>query len=306
MASRISNLFFLVSLTLVAVPNVAFVSSQTGTPNNFNGSYKVHVGETKRFDVINTTPAMINFLSFRFDFQNKTYLMSQLNPGDQIIVKITAINSSSFGYGSVSSLTTIVTAHQTLQLPLLDTSSFVQPAFNSYADAQSFFNQTNSNTNFTQNGAVIILSQTDISGTGSNANNSPTFYHVTSFNWRTGWLESINTTAVFSNGTYYWDVVLQQHTSHNLVSTFFSFVDIFFEIGSLFVVVIAIAMLVWIYRSYTKISKTSPNSQSFIHYLKNRFTYHKNDTPNRPSNETDKALKTIESILEETTNDDKY
>ena len=55
-----------------------------------------------------------------------------------------------------------------------------------------------------------------------------------------------------------------------------------------------------IYKKYASDSEIAKSSESFLQYLRNRFHYTKKNQKELSGSETDKALRTIESILEET------
>ena len=124
-------------------------------------------------------------------------------------------------------------------------------------------------------------------------------------NWKTGWVEYNQLTVTFTNGSNYINLIIQGHPTTNLFSSLVSYTISFFEIGSFFVVVATIVIVVLIYHSYVKISKNTDLTQSFYQYLLNRFHYTKKDHKQLNSSETDKALHTIESILSESQNNPK-
>lgn len=147
---------------------------------------------------------------------------------------------------------------------------------------------------------MLTFSQYLSASSGSNGSIPIVVYRNITFNWKTGWLQNFLVTQTSSNGSTYLEVAFQRHSLNNVLSTLYIYASSLLEVGSLFVVVMAVVIVVISYNSYAKMSKDSDHSQSFSQYLQNRFHYIKKRQKALDSSETDKALRFIESILEET------
>jgi len=94
MLSKNIKLLLLLFLTLVAVPNASLVSSQYAIPANFHGSYKVKIGDSNRYEVINATTSDQRYYALPFLTHNNTFFLLNLTRGDSLNFNVTGFNIS--------------------------------------------------------------------------------------------------------------------------------------------------------------------------------------------------------------------
>ncbi len=295
--SKLSSLItvFLISIFVLGIFSIPVLGSTTQSvnPSDYNGSYKVHVGDSNRYDVVTVQNGSANYISSALMSANGTIVPFKLTKGVYDIIKVVALNTSTTGLPQVYiTVSTFIPNHK----PIISGSrigfSIINPAFDSFTDAESYYNLTYSNyyTN------VTFDKNRDLISTSVNFGN---FVIFSSFDWKTGWLQNERSLNTFSNGTTRFEYTLQRH-SDNLVSTFVNYSFTALVAGSIFLI-IAIPILIGLsYRSYSKKSKISAHHHSFSTFFKNELHYSKKDANKRSNHTADKALETIESILNET------
>ncbi len=237
-----------------------------------------------------------NYSPFFFYLNNESTLPFNLTQGDYLTIHVSDLNTSSSSLGSVYSKITIVSSLKTTHLDIRNNNYFIRPSFNSFTDAEEYLynSSIDSNTKINHQGSFLSFSS------NLTSTKNETIHFSTSYNWKTGWLESIHNFGIFTNGSTAFDIIIQRHSSNTFFSTLFSYITSLFEIGLLFIFVAVIVIVVLGYNSYRKIPKTGDNSQSFTRYLRTKFFNRKQNNHSRTITTTSEALQTIETILEET------
>ena len=292
------NLFLVVFFTLLFSTNVLFTLSQSGNPNDFNRSIKVHVGDSARYDILKETMLNQNYIPFSFFSKNGSSYVYNLTQGDILNIKVVETNSSPSIYSNID----VVAPNKVTHLQMIHSELFITFGFNSYTDVKSYINQANQNSNssYSINGDMLT---TTYNFTTTISNNSfATVHFFNSYNWKTGWLENIHNKGTFTNGSNYFEVIIQRHHINNIFSTLLNYSINLFEIGFLFIVTVTIVILVLSYGYYTKHSN---KSQSFKNYIRNGSFLRKRKTQKKSITTTSEALQTIESILDETRENNK-
>ena len=305
MMLKIFSLFLLLSLTFLVIPNTVLVNSLPPISNvSINRSYKVHVGDTAHYTIDNASLKNQHYLILPF-FAPTAYHFVNLSKGDYLDLKVAKVfNDPNLG-PYVSYDLTIVAPHNVTNLRMIHNDGFIVQAFDSTADLNTFINlDLYPNYINSLNGDMLTSlhysNGTESSFIGFNGSDPVLILSNNTFNWKTGWVERYQLTVTFTNGSNYINLIIHGHPTTNVSSTLIGYTILLFEIGSLFVVVATIVIFVLMYRSYTKFSKNSDHSQSFYHYLRNRFHYTKKNQNPLTGSGTDKASQTIESILDET------
>lgn len=295
------NVLLLLSLSIIILSSSIVLSdSQTIDPATYNGSYKVKIGDSNRYDVLKIQNQSNDYITSSGPLSNGTYVSYNLTKGDYITFVVTTINMSSTGattiYGNES---IFVHGHQPFQMQSM-ASGLVNPGFNTFTDAKSYYNSTfsGSNTTFTRHGDIISYSPVFYSPPASNSSTHTEF--IEGFNWRTGWLESIFIKSYFTNGTVLVEESLQRHSAPTLIGSITNISTNALEIGSIGLIIAIPVLIGFSYTKFSQASKNLSNSQSFPQYLSSKVRYSKKNPKKQPIHSADKALETIESILEET------
>lgn len=284
------------SFIILCAP-VITVTSQTSNPSTYNGRYKVKVGDSNRYDVMKIQNYTADYITASAPSSNGTEVPYNVTKGVYFTFEVTAVNTSTSGNQVVYGAQTIYTPnHQTFHFNNSPVGSVINLGFDTYSDALAYYNQSSiggSSHNISRHGDIIELSS--ISAGYSNISNS----YIQTFNWKTGWLESIHVKLYTTNGTIIIEELIQRH-SEDIIRSITNFSASVLELGSI-IILIAIPVIIGIsYRNFSQASRISGSSQSFPQYLQSKVRYSKKKPKKKPIHSADKALETIESILEET------
>lgn len=292
-ALLLSIFFFIVLYTPVILG-----SPQTINQSKYNDSYKVHVGDTTRYDYTKVLINKKNYLSTSDHLSNGTNVPINITKGDYFTIEVTRIDNSSTRATTIYVNKVLYLAHyEPLQTNNTPAYSVIRPGFDNYTAAVSYYNQTTLY-NFSRHGDVIELSR----NYQYNSNSNLTVSLSTEYNWKTGWIEKGSQELYYTNGTIITYFVYQRHSDSQISSI----AKVSTNILELVFIIILIAIPVIIgmsYRSYSQQVKISGKSKSFPQYIQSKTTNSKNYAKKRSNKEvhsTNKALETIESILEET------
>lgn len=288
--------------------NISIVKSQFSNPVTFNGSYKVKVGDSNQFNIETVRLGNLDYARSSIHLPNGTSIPFNITKGVYIIIEVVELNSS---FSTISSAPVLV--NESFFIPgkgLLGTTTqpaslFIYPGFDSYSDALSYFKQDSSSFqmyNFSQNENLIIISTKSSTSSSSSSSTLILTSQITYiYNWKTGWLESEHFLSQLSNGTILTELFIQRYSS-DVINTILNYSYSIIELSSLGLFVAIPVFFGLSYRSFLKqyrLSNTSHTDQSFSKYFSNKFRYNKKAKQHTTISETDKALQTIESILNE-------
>lgn len=309
------NLVLLILFTfIIFFSSTSEVFSQTIDLSNFNGSYKVHVGDSNRYDytiVLNTGK---NYQTLMYFYPNGSFISYNLTKGVSFYIRVAEINVSSTSLQQLLVNESIaISGRDRINYSMVPNLDFIYPGFDSYSHAESYFKTLYSSTyTFSRSGNLINMSMSSTSSYNQTLSLTLTTKSSYVINWKTGWLEKRDAKSILSNGTIIHEIQFQRHSntvlqrhSNTIITTIANISINILELIFLGIL-IAIPVLIGVsYQNYSRNSKISGNSQSFIQYLQKRFHYTKKKHNHVNNSETNRALETIEKILEETTDNTK-
>lgn len=312
------NLVFLLCLTITILSTpIVIGTAQTISQPSFNGSFTVKVGDSNRYDVVTAIQNNKHYLPSYAPAPNGTLIPINITEGSYISVTVSAINTSSSGVKQVFVKQTLQLAnHKTYVEGESQAGTIINLGFTNYTDAKAYYNATpqfiinlNSNETISRNGDIIKLSSSSTtnqtntvnSGSGTVSSTVPLLTSETEvdYNWKTGWLEKLHMKSYLTNGTIITEILYQRHTDDIFRSITALSVSTL-ELASIGVLIAIPVLLAFSYKSYTQLTKSSSSSQSFPQYLQSKMKYSKKKPKKKSVYSADKALETIESILEET------
>lgn len=123
------------------------------------------------------------------------------------------------------------------------------------------------------------------------------------YNWKTGWLDSLNATTTFPNGSLIYNFQLQKIPNPIDFNTYMNLLDIS-VVGTIIISLVVIIFVWYSYRRYR--TKVISEKISFPNYLRKQLKYenfrYKKESDPHSNNNIDKELDIIEEILQENSN----
>ena len=304
------NLKTIASLGIILLMISCSISTNTQSQINISDvHYEAKIGDQNTYDVVKVDTLNSEPYKSYFTLKSGSEIFYILTKGDKFIntidnfnpdaqgalhaylssVLITTNNKIFFGPEVIDAFPTFVNSY----------TEMLYPAFENQSIAFSYFNQTDN----------ILFDNTSIEGNFIIITSDSFFMNLTTtqttykYNWKTGWLESEHFYTIFTNGTVYSDILIEQESTNSVnrvVGINISFIK-FIELGSIFALIIITLFLAISYKKYNK-SKIKQGNDSFFTFIKMKVKKGKKKKDKQKKfsgHETEKALEKIDEILEE-------
>ncbi len=320
-------IFILLVITPILSLTITEISQGSATiiqPSSL--SYNAKVGESNTYQVTKAYAFNLNYITHRFRFPNRTFKIFNITVDAQFNIKIIQLNKTNTGNPDIfynESLS--LPGKTTFYFPYtydssINFSTIIQPGFNDQKTAEQYYNSLSSSIFNRGFGPILpLILSTGIpsvlfkgnfialtyNGTFNNGNSNGSKGLSLEFNWKTGWLESINLKASYTNGTIIEQYQLQQESSSNIIDSIVSFsTSSIGLVTGISVLAIIIGVIGVAYSQYhTQITQGTLN-ESFLQYLQKKLKFSKRKKIEKSKStmhkiDIDRYLDIIDEIIEE-------
>ncbi len=303
----------IILILLLSVP----LSYETQSPNlvNSDGKYNVNIGDSMRYNITKANFHFVSQIIFNFGSQ----ILDNLTVNTSLTLKV--LNKTTTKDGLPQAFINISihrpNSEHDIKFEMNNTKEFLNPCFTKINDFQSYIN----------NSIQTFNSQLPISGYfssvgpgGANINQTlieltrsgnyyitiiktilpgTTFTDISKINLKSGWLEDLNETGTYKNGTVFSELYISRIYSISFLSQYSDIINLGTEF-ILAMILIGVLVLVISFSSYRKNSTQKQNFSSFKNYLKAKLNL-KLRPKKKEEIHAEKALEMLEEILHEST-----
>ena len=183
------------------------ILAQTGTPQDYGARYKVNIGDSMSYKISKLSFNGTNYLPSYLQIENGSYIAVNITQGSTLTIIVTNINESlSFVQQpngtfvnilapTVYSKITFNISGKSYYEPENQYSGYIFQAFDNESMVDAYVNYMNkfySNSTITNSYTQTYTVKGDYLTTIQTTTQAATTYYELIYNWRTGWLQSID------------------------------------------------------------------------------------------------------------------